>query len=182
MTARRPTLPELTMALVPLFFPLAVALPSGLPAGQVVLTSTIGIFPAAFSYGLGSWILARHNRLRLAALTGCLSTSLFGCLVVGSFYYGFIFAVPLALLFGFLGLLSLWGTWALALDRRWGAAMASFPLCLITAFGLSVPAGGAAAALAHLTGWTCLAVTALLCALTLFAPRAPNPLPQNPTR
>ncbi|MFI9724359.1 hypothetical protein ACIHFE_32785 [Streptomyces sp. NPDC052396] len=177
MMVRRPTLPELLMALPPLLFPLAVTLPSGLPVGQVVLASTIGIFPAALSWWLGSRVLARHNRLRHAALTGCVSTSLFGCLVVGSFYYGFIFAIPLVLVFGFLGLLSLWGTWALALDRRWGAPVASLPMFLIAVFGLRFSAGGAAATLARLVGWTCLAVAVLLCSLTLFVRPVPNIAP-----
>lgn len=174
---RRPTPPELLTTLPPLLFPPAVTLPSGLPAGQVVLASTIGIFPAALSWWLGNRILARHNRLRRAALTGCVSTSLFGCLVVGSVYYGFVFAIVLVLVFGLLGLLSLWGTWALARDRRRGAAMASFPLCLIAALGLRLSPGGAAATLAHLVGWTCLAVAVLLCSLTLFVRPVANSAP-----
>ncbi|MGW1198852.1 hypothetical protein ACWD4B_23900 [Streptomyces sp. NPDC002536] len=174
---RRPAPPGLLLALPPLLFPLAVALPSGLPAGQAVLASTIGVFPAAFSWWLGNRILARHNRLRRAALTGCISTSLFGCLIVGSLYYGFVLAILLVLVLGTLGLFSLWGTWALARDRKWGAAVASFPLCLIAAFGLRLSPGGAAATLAHLVGWTFLAAALLLHSLTLFVRPVPNSAP-----
>ncbi|MFI6685655.1 hypothetical protein [Streptomyces sp. NPDC050485] len=168
---RRFTQAELLPALVPLLFPLAVTLPSGLPAGQVVLASTTGLFPAVLSGWLGSRILSRHNRLRHAALTGCVSTSLFGCLIVGSLYYGFVFAIVLVPVFGLLGLLSLWGTWSLAKDRKRGAVTVSLPLCLVAAFGLGFSAAGAAGILAHLAGWTCLALAFLICSLTLFAPR-----------
>ncbi|MGW0768461.1 hypothetical protein [Streptomyces sp. NPDC002676] len=169
--ARRITAPGLLMALPPLLFPPAVALPSGLPAGQLVLASTIGLFPAVLSGWLASRILGRHGRLRPAALTGCVSTSLFGCLVVGSVYYGFVFAPFLVLAFGLLGLLSFWGTWTLAQDRRRGAVTASVPLCLITAVALHVSTGGAAGTLLHLVGWTCLALAVVICAVTLLALR-----------
>ncbi|MGP9022932.1 hypothetical protein ACT1U9_31575 [Streptomyces sp. BR1] len=169
--ARQLTFPGLLVALPPLLFPLAVTLPSGLPADQVVLASTIGLFPAVLSTWLASQVLSRHSRLRHAALTGCVSTSLFGCLIVGSVYYGFVFAPLLVLLFGLLGLLSLRGTWTLAQGWKRGAVSASLPLCLIAAFGLHVSTSGAAGRLVHLVGWTCLALAVLICSLTLVAPR-----------
>ncbi|MEV5508238.1 hypothetical protein [Streptomyces orinoci] len=162
----------LTAAVVPLLFPLAVTLPAGLPTGQVALASTIGILPAAFAGLMGSWILSRRNRLRYAAITACVSTSLFGCLVVGSVYYGWLFGILLVLAFGFLGLVSLWGTWALARDKWWGALIASLPLCLIAAIGTRYSmTGGAAERLVSLIGWACLAAAIAVCAMTFLAPR-----------
>ncbi|WP_369382365.1 hypothetical protein [Streptomyces sp. cg36] len=167
---RRLNAPQSLMALPPLLLPPAVTLASGLPAGQSALAATIGVFPAVLSHWLTGRIRSGSGRLRPAALVGALSTSLFACLVVGSAYYGFVFAPFLVLLFGLLGLLSLRGTWTLARGGRRGALAVCLPLCLVAAVALRVSPGGPAAALLHLVGWACVALAALNCALTLCAP------------